>query len=635
MTEYTPDRPIRMVELFAGIGAQASAMERLGLPFTSVVSEIDDRAYRAYCAIHGDTPNLGDITKVEHLPECDLVTYSFPCLTGDTLVETKDGCIPIRDVEVGMKVMTDKGYRTVIASAQTGVKPVRTLETPFGSVRATDYHPFYACQRNGDGSFTEPDYIKVSDLKAGMFLCRPLISDQPIPGNTDAEIVTIDGMAWFPITSISEPSEPLPVFDITVEGRHCFIANGILCKNCQDISMAGRQKGFTEGSGTRSALLWEVQRLLEDMKERNCLPEVLLMENVDALLNKKNLPNFQKWCNVLSEMGYTNSYQVLNAKDYGIPQNRKRVFMVSTLHMGEFVFPPKQPLELRLKDMLEDDVDESYYLSPERIAAYEQHKKEQEAKGNGFGYKPMDPLKFDTEPEQCDADGNTVTVRKGEIAHALTNKEARQVANFIVEREKEGEDSPDDVPIEVKGNLNLEGRFESACRVYGQEGVAPTLPTGGGGGIIPKIEVDSQAEIEVKGDLNIEGRLESACRVYGTDGLIPTIPARSGDMTPKIEVAGDLHNGSTQNSVVISPDGLAPALMASAGSKGNHVRIEVDAQPKIAGSLGDGYHANNDVYDTDGVAPVQRANAHGNNTLIEVKDSEGCIEVEVQEGDPQ
>ncbi len=379
--------------------------------------------------------------------------------------------------------------------------------------------------------------------------------------------------------------------------------------------------------------MWEVQRLLEDMKERDCLPEVLLMENVDALLNKKNLPNFQKWCNVLSEMGYTNSYQVLNAKDYGIPQNRKRVFMVSTLHMGEFVFPPKQPLELRLKDMLEDDVDESYYLSPEHIAAYEQNKKKQDAKGYGFGYRPMDPLKLDPEPEQCDAEGNIVTVNKGDIAHGLTTKENRMISNFIVERDKD--ESPDDASIEVKGNLNLEGRFESACRVYGQEGISPTLSTGGGGGIIPKIEVEPQAGIEVKGDLNIEGRLESACRVYGTDGLIPTIPARSGDMTPKIEIAGDLHNGSIQNSVVVSPDGLAPALMASAGSKGNHVRIEVDAQPKIAGSLGDGYHANNDVYDTDGVAPVQSANAHGNNTFIEVKDNDGCIEVEVQEGDPQ
>lgn len=70
---------IRMVELFAGIGAQATAMEELGLEHESIVCEIDEYAYRSYCVIHGETPNLGDITKVEHLPDCDLLTYSFPC----------------------------------------------------------------------------------------------------------------------------------------------------------------------------------------------------------------------------------------------------------------------------------------------------------------------------------------------------------------------------------------------------------------------------------------------------------------------------------------------------------------------------------------------------------------------------
>ena len=70
---------LRIVELFAGIGAQAMALEQLGIPYESTVCEIDRNAYASYCAIHGDTPNLGDITKVEHLPDCDLMTYSFPC----------------------------------------------------------------------------------------------------------------------------------------------------------------------------------------------------------------------------------------------------------------------------------------------------------------------------------------------------------------------------------------------------------------------------------------------------------------------------------------------------------------------------------------------------------------------------
>lgn len=79
MTPFTTEHPLRLVELFAGIGAQAAALERMGVPYTSTVCEIDPKAYDAYCAIHGPAPNLGDITEVERLPECDMLTYSFPC----------------------------------------------------------------------------------------------------------------------------------------------------------------------------------------------------------------------------------------------------------------------------------------------------------------------------------------------------------------------------------------------------------------------------------------------------------------------------------------------------------------------------------------------------------------------------
>ena len=83
---------LRVVELFAGIGAQAQALENLGLDFTSTVCEIDDKAYKSYCAIHGETPNIGDITKVEHLPECDLLTYSYPC-TSVSIAGKQEGMV--------------------------------------------------------------------------------------------------------------------------------------------------------------------------------------------------------------------------------------------------------------------------------------------------------------------------------------------------------------------------------------------------------------------------------------------------------------------------------------------------------------------------------------------------------------
>lgn len=127
---------------------------------------------------------------------------------------------------------------------------------------------------------------------------------------------------------------------------------------CQDISVAGYQKGIKKG--TRSGLLSEVERLLEISEK----PKYLLLENVKNLVSKKFKPDFDKWLEKLSDMGYTNYWKVMNAKDYGIPQNRERVFVVSILGEHEkFEFPEKIELKLRLKDILDDSVEEKYYLN--------------------------------------------------------------------------------------------------------------------------------------------------------------------------------------------------------------------------------------------------------------------------------
>lgn len=132
---------------------------------------------------------------------------------------------------------------------------------------------------------------------------------------------------------------------------------------CQDISMAGKQKGFDKESGTRSSLLWECERIIEAKR-----PKYLLMENVKALTFKKNKGGYLKWLDILTSLGYTNYSKVLNAKDYGVPQNRERVFCISILDDKQgFEFPEKQVLETRLKDVLENNVDEKYYLSNDRI----------------------------------------------------------------------------------------------------------------------------------------------------------------------------------------------------------------------------------------------------------------------------
>ena len=132
---------------------------------------------------------------------------------------------------------------------------------------------------------------------------------------------------------------------------------------CQDISVAGKGKGFEKGSGTRSGLLWECEKVIRAKK-----PKYLLMENVKNLVSKKFKPGFEEWLQSLEELGYSNYYSVLNAKDFGIPQNRERVFCVSILGEHEpYEFPEKETLVLRLKDILEDEVDEKFYLDDDKV----------------------------------------------------------------------------------------------------------------------------------------------------------------------------------------------------------------------------------------------------------------------------
>ena len=132
---------------------------------------------------------------------------------------------------------------------------------------------------------------------------------------------------------------------------------------CQDLSVAGKQKGMAKGSGTRSGLLWEVERLLNEVEN---LPQVLLMENVPQVHGKKNIEDFQNWISFLESKGYSNYWQDLNAKNYGVAQNRNRCFMVSILGDWKFTFP--EPIELKrvMKDYLEDVVDEKYYINNEK-----------------------------------------------------------------------------------------------------------------------------------------------------------------------------------------------------------------------------------------------------------------------------
>jgi len=203
---------LKVIELFAGVGAQAEALKRANIKHEVIaISEIDKYAIQTYRKLHGWVTNLGDIKKIEELPQADLWTYSFPCT---------------------------------------------------------------------------------------------------------------------------------------------------------DISISGQMKGFDKDSNTGSSLLWEVQRLLEKGKDNGTLPRFLLMENVKNIVSKRFLPLFQTWVDYLSSLGYKSFYKVLNARDYNVPQNRERCFMISILNFdGEFNFPETTELKVTLQDLLEKEVEERYFLS--------------------------------------------------------------------------------------------------------------------------------------------------------------------------------------------------------------------------------------------------------------------------------
>lgn len=233
---------------------------------------------------------------------------------------------------------------------------------------------------------------------------------------------------------------------------------------CQSLSLAGKQEGMEENSNTASSLLWEVKRILSECKE---LPQILLMENVPQVHSKKNIDNFEKWQNFLTSLGYKNYWQDLNAKDYGIPQNRNRCFMISILNSeGIYSFPKKEELKLRLKDMLEEEVEEKYYLS-DRMIDY-----------------------IVANNEKWTGNNNKSLVNKSIASTINTNEGNRRcdASNYIVKG------LPENIDLKCIGSLKGSGlpwdkMYNQLCKVYNPDGCSPTIDTMQGGNRQPKIIV--------------------------------------------------------------------------------------------------------------------------------------------------
>lgn len=267
-------KPIRLIELFAGIGSQFKALKVLTQNVESY--KICEWAYNSYCSYNAI-----------HIK--DYKDYSNG-LTKEQLIEKVKG--------------TSLNYNEPLTDKQLASKPLEWLKNAYNNIVAT----------------------------------HNLVNIMEIHGK-DLEIVDTDKYEY--IMTYSFP--------------------------CQDLSLAGKRLGMgvsQSKGGTRSGLLWEVERILDELENK---PQILLMENVPEVIGEKNIEDFHKWENKLEQLGYKNYVEILNAKDYGIPQNRKRCFMVSVLGEYAYNFAEKQKLHLKLKDMLEEQVDEKYYLSKKQI----------------------------------------------------------------------------------------------------------------------------------------------------------------------------------------------------------------------------------------------------------------------------
>ena len=175
-----------------------------------------------------------------------------------------------------------------------------------------------------------------------------------------------DGYLWFPIRSIENTKELKETYDITVENTHSFTANGCIAHNCQSFSIAGKQEGADPNSGTESSLMWETVNIIKQMHIWK--PRVVIWENVKNVLSKHMVHNFNRYLQEMEDLGYTNSFEVLNAMDFGLPQNRDRVFTISMLDGTRFNFDTLEKTKYRpLEEFLEKEVSEEYIVTQPSI----------------------------------------------------------------------------------------------------------------------------------------------------------------------------------------------------------------------------------------------------------------------------
>lgn len=347
-----PHRP-RLFESFAGVGMQRMAFERLGIEYEMIgISEIDKHAIQSYMAIHGETKNFGDITKIkgEDLPPIDVFTYSFPC---------------------------------------------------------------------------------------------------------------------------------------------------------QDLSVAGKGRGL--GDGTRSGLVLEVLRILQELKELDRLPQVLIMENVLGLISKKHMADFEEIQRELVELGYTNHWDKLNAKDYGVAQSRNRVFMISVLGDYDYSFPKQIPLEKRLKDYLEPNVDKKYYIKNTDGLAHMMEKNISNTIRSG-GRGSLDKHQWDVIVEPVNENYGVLIGGKWDKMHDISRRVYNTESTAPTVHTMGGGNQELKIVEPICLNPKVDGKQPSlADRVYDDDGISTAVTCGWMPSVLVKEATQKgYAEAHVGDSINLE-----------------------------------------------------------------------------------------------------------------------------------
>ena len=321
---------------------------------------------------------------------------------------------------------------------------------------------------------------------------------------------------------------------------------------CQDFSVAGKNQGGDKGSKTRSSLMWCTVDIVEEVK-----PKIVLWENVKNVISKKHRHNFDAYVEVMDNLGYNSYYEVLNAKDFGVPQNRERVFTVSIrkdIDNKKFKFPQGFPLTKKLKDVLEKNVDEKYYLSDEYLQRFIVSTGK-----NGKNGKNKYPFGKSTTVL-----GSTVTeTAKGPNIRHFVYDTNNSAPTLLATDYKQPKQILEEKPILVGGfgEKNFGSQYRQGNRVYDSEGIGMCLtsqPVGnlGGNSYLYKVDEPSYDKpVRLGGVFDDEKGKHQAGSIWDTESISPTLDTMQGGWRqPCVITEG---NVSSQAGKVISDEGLS------------------------------------------------------------------------------